>query len=501
MNIVKKNREGIYDDILDSVNEGQNLLNTTNSTEQLIAKYNISSDMDLKTLLRILKIEAVNNILSMLINSGKIEEQNRNYYYDDKKFTETDIKKTIFKTYKEGEIKNMMISECNKVKIIIQKEFNTKKIEENNQAKIVNANNIMKLQNDLKEQIEVQEKLSKQYLDALYKLNEIEAKQRKERAQIEFNKNQEFFQQDMLRANDNELIQFYKAQQIKINNQRLEIDKAKKDDDHYIDKLEIQYLENLNKQRQHDESEKQKIEHHNQLIRLQQDIANKADENFKNLINGAKENNDALIEANNINNQAIINANAKQGEAIIQNQNQGNKSIVKGLQELGGVIDDFKGNFIGIRNAINVLNNNMEELGKKINNPLPAFNANQQPAFNANPNINPGGRGLLQFLDHNNPVNNNLGYNPFDVNNPGANGFGPPHQQLLNQGNVVNPINPVNQGNPINPGNVVNQGNVGNPINPGQMINVQHLQHMQLGTAQMAQMAENKIANNLNPRK
>ena len=30
MNTVKKNREGIYDDILDSVNEGQNLLNTTN---------------------------------------------------------------------------------------------------------------------------------------------------------------------------------------------------------------------------------------------------------------------------------------------------------------------------------------------------------------------------------------------------------------------------------------------------------------------------------------
>jgi hypothetical protein len=488
MNIVKKNREGIYDDILDSVNEGQNLLNTTNSTEQLIAKYNISSDMDLKTLLRILKIEAVNNILSMLINSGKIEEKNRNYYYDDKKFTETDIKKTIFETYKEGEIKNMMISECNKVKIIIQKEFNTKKIEENNQAKIVNANNIMKLQNDLKEQIEVQEKLSKQYLDSLYKLNEIEAKQRKERAQIEFNKNQEFFQQDMLRANDNELIQFYKAQQIKINNQRLEIDKAKKDDDHYIDKLEIQYLENLNKQRQHEESEKQKIEQHNQLIRLQQDIANKADENFKNLINGAKENNDALIEANNINNQAIINANAKQGEAIIQNQNQGNKSIVKGLQELGGVIDDFKGNFIGIRNAINVLNNNMEELGKKINNPLPAFNANQF----VNPNINPG-RGFLPFLEDN-PVNNNPVYNPFDVKNPGAHGFGPPHQQHRNKGNPVNPINVVNQGN------VGNQGNQGNPINPVGIINQEFVQQMELGTAKRAQVEQN-IAQNLNPRK
>jgi hypothetical protein len=428
MNIVQNNIEGIYANILDSVNESQNLLNTTNSTEQLIAKYNISSEMDVKTVLRILNKESVNKILSQYIKSGKIEEKNGLYYYGDNVFTEINIKKTILKNFPD-EIKEMMKSELNKLKIIIQKQSNTRKIEENNQEKIAIANNIMKLKNDLKEQEEVEEKLSKQYLDSLYKLNEIEAKQRKERAQIEFNKNEQFFQQDMLRANDNELIQFYKAQQIKLNNQKLEIDKAKKDDDHYIEKLEIQYLENLNEQQQHEESKKQKIEQHNQLIKLQQDIADKADENFKNLIKGAKENNDALIEANNKNNQAMIDANVKQGEAIIKNQNQGNAAIVKGLEELGVVLNDFKGNFRGIRNAINVLNNNMEELGKKINNPPAFVNANQF----VNNNINPGGRG------------NNPNYNPFDVNNPGVQGFGPPvpraygfgvpapNQQLPNQ--------------------------------------------------------------------
>jgi hypothetical protein len=366
---IKKDKSAVFANILDSVNKGQNLLNTNNSTEQLIAKYNISSAMADNQILRILKNEAVNNILLRLINSGKIEEKNGLYYYGGKKFTETDIKKSIFDTYKEEEIKNMMISEFNKVKIIIQKQSNTKKIEENNQIKIVKQNNIMKLRNDLKEQEKIKNEKTQERLDSLYKLNKIQANQRKERAQIEFNKNQQIFQQDMLRAKDNKLILAYQGLQIDINDQKIKINNAKKADDRHIQDLKQKYLDNLNKQRQHEESEKLRIEHHNQLIRLQQDIANKANENFKNLINGAKENNDALIRANNINNQEIINANAKQVKGIIDDQNKGKGAIVKGLLDIGNQIKGLGKNINGIEDDFIKMNENINNANKKLLEP------------------------------------------------------------------------------------------------------------------------------------
>jgi hypothetical protein len=365
---INKEKSGIFANILDSVNKGQNLKNTTNSTEQLIAKYNISSATDAKTLLRILNNESVNKILSQYIKSGKIEEKNGLYYYGGNVFTEINIKKTILANFPD-EIKKNMESELKKMKIIIQKQSNTRKIEENNQAKIVSANNIMMLKNVLKEQEEIRKEKTQQNLDSLYKLNKIQAEQRKERAQIEFNKNQQIFQQDMLRAKDNKLIMAYQDLQFNINDQKIKIDNAKKADDRNIQDLKQKYLENLNKQRQHEEREKQRIEQHNQLIKLQKDIANKADKNFKNLINGAKENNDALIAANNKNNQEMIDANAKQAKAIIDDQNKGKGAIVKKLLDIGNQIKGLGKNFDDVEDDFKKINENINIANDKLLKP------------------------------------------------------------------------------------------------------------------------------------
>lgn len=384
------NKEKYYANILDSVSKGQKSLNA-NSSEQLIEKYNISANLDPRKINEILSRESINKILLKFIDSGQITEKDGQYFYQGRIFNQKQMKETIMNNFKD-EIKELNKNEFNKIKLLLSKQSNNIKMQSNNEEKTAIANNINNLRNQLKKQEEVIEKKTQQYLNSLYKLNKAQAEQRKEMVQIEFNRDQQLFQQDILAAKDRQLAQGYENLQVQLNGQKLQIDQAKQQQDQHIQNLEAKYLSDLNKERREEQRQRQQMEEHKQIIDLQKDIANRAEQNFQNLINGAKANNEALINANKQNlkvqmdadaklAKAQIQAAAKIGEqqkalniqaakAIIANQIKGDKAIAKGLQQLGANVNAIRGNFNNMNNNLDELNNNMENIGNKINKPI-----------------------------------------------------------------------------------------------------------------------------------
>ena len=376
--------------ILQSVNNNGKQ-SVTNSTEQLIKKNNISQTSDPKKINKILTQESINKILSKLINHGEISEKDGKYYYQGFELNQQQMKQTIQSNFAE-KIKELNEKEFIKIKLMLNTQSNNNQIRLNNQQKIAIANNIDNLKNQYQKQQEIIEKKTQQHLDSLYKLNKAQAEQRKEMVQIEFNKNQQLFQQDILAAKDRQLVQGYENLQAQLNGQKLQIDQAKQQQDQHIQNLEARYLANLNEERREEQRQKQQMEQHNQIINLQKDIANRAEQNFQNLINGAKANNKALINANRQNlevhmaadkkiaeaqiaaaakqGQQQIAANVKLAKGIIENQIKGDKAIAKGLQQLGANINAVKANFDNMNNKLDELDNNMENIGNKINEPI-----------------------------------------------------------------------------------------------------------------------------------
>ena len=114
------------------------------------------------------------------------------------------MKQTIQSNFAE-KIKELNEKEFIKIKLMLNTQSNNNQIRLNNQQKIAIANNIDNLKNQYQKQQEIIEKKTQQHLDSLYKLNKAQAEQRKEMVQIEFNKNQQLFQQDILAAKDRQL--------------------------------------------------------------------------------------------------------------------------------------------------------------------------------------------------------------------------------------------------------------------------------------------------------
>lgn len=373
-------KEKYYQSILESVNKGQTTI-SSGSTQDFIKKHNITSKSDPKKIVEILAHESINEILLEFKKNGKIEELNGTYFYDGKKFTPKQIQETIARNFK-NEIQQMINKRFENIKLELKKQSNNMKIQSNIQEKISIANNIISLKSDLKKQEEAIEKKTEQYLSSLYKLNKAQAEQRKENVQIRFNESQQLFQQDILSAKDKTLSQGYEGLQIQLNQQKIQIDQAKQQQDQHIQNLESKFLSELNKQAQFEQRQKQQQEQHEQMVQLQNDIANRADQNVRNLIDSAKSNNDALIDANQKNTQALMDANAKLAQAqmdanarntqsMIDNQIKGNNAIVQGLNQIGANINALQSDFANLNQQFNALNNNMQIIGSKINNPPP----------------------------------------------------------------------------------------------------------------------------------
>ena len=380
-----------YASILASVNRNQSTTNTS-STQELIQKYNLSSQSDPKKIVEILAQESINQIFLEFKKNGKIAEGNGKYYYGGKEFTAKQIKETIMKSFKP-QIQQMIEKKFENIKLELKKQANNVKKQANNQERAVIASNIASLKAQLKTQEELVEKRTEQYLSALYKQNKVQAEQRKEKAQLEANRALQMFQQDTLSGKDKQLTQGYQNQQIQLNQQRLQIDQAKQKQDQHIQNLQSQYQSDLLKQQQHEQRQKQQQQQHDQVIKLQNDIANRADQNVKNQIAAAKANNDALIaantqltqaqidanakltqaqiDANAKNNQALIAANAQNTQTVIQNATDAANANLQALQSLGAHINGLQANFANMNNQFQSLNSNMQDIGNKINNPPP----------------------------------------------------------------------------------------------------------------------------------
>lgn len=373
-----------YANILASVNKSQRETNTS-STQQLIQKYGISFTTNPKQIGEILAQESINQIFLEFKKSGKIAEENGKYYYGGKQFTPKQMKETIMKSYK-GQIQQMINKKFENIKLELKKQANSVKIQANNQQRQIIATTIGSLKTQLKTQEEVVEKRTEQYLSALYKQNKALSEQRKEKAQLEANRALQMFQQDTLSGKDKQLTQGYQNQQLQLDKQRTQINIAKQQQDNHINDLEARYQAALNEQRRHEERQKQERQQHEQIIKQQNDIANRNDENVKRQIAAAKANNEALIAANTQLTQAQIDANAqltqaqidankqltqaqidadaKNTKAIIDTQVRGTNAIVDGLNQIGA-------NIAGINSRFDDLNKNLEDIGTKINNPPP----------------------------------------------------------------------------------------------------------------------------------
>ena len=391
-----------YATILASVNRNQSTINTS-STQELIQKYNLSSQSDPKKLVEILAQESINQIFLEFKKNGKITEGNGKYYYGGKEFTPKQIKETIMKSFKP-QIQEMIEKKFENIKLELKKQANNVKRQANNQERAIIASNIANLKTQLKTQEELVEKRTEQYLSALYKQNKVQAEQRKEKAQLEANRALQMFQQDTLSGKDKQLTQGYQNQQIQLNQQRLQIDQAKQKQDQHIQNLQSQYQSDLLKQQQHEQRQKQQQQQHDQVIKLQNDIANRADQNVKNQIAAAKANNDALIaantqltqaqidantqltqaqidanakltqaqiDANAQNNKALIAANAQNTQTVIQNATDAANANLQALQSLGANINGLQANFANLNSQFKNLNTNMQDIGNKINNPPP----------------------------------------------------------------------------------------------------------------------------------
>jgi len=362
-------KEKQYANILASINRSQSTTNSS-STQQLIQKYKLSSQSDPKKIVAILAQESVNQILSEFIKSGQIEEKNGTYYYGGKEFTQKLMKETIMKSFK-NDIQQVIDKKFENIKLELKKQANNVKKQVNNQERVIIATNIANLKTQLKTQEEIIEKKTEQYLSALYKQNKAQSEQRKEKAQLEANRNLQIFQQDSLSGKDKQLTQGYQNQQMQLNQQRLQIDQAKQKQDQHIQNLQSQYESDLQKQKQHEQRQLQEQQQHNQIIQQQNDIAARNDQNIKNQIDAAKTNNDALIAANTQLTQAQIDANAQNTQAVIANANDAANANLKALQSLGANISGLQANFDALSGQFKDLNTNMDKLGNKINNPPP----------------------------------------------------------------------------------------------------------------------------------
>jgi len=382
-----------YANILASVNKRQSSTDTS-STQQLIQKYGISFSTNPKQIGEILAQESINQILLEFKKSGKIAEENGKYYYGGKQFTPKQMKETIMKSYK-GQIQQMINKKFENIKLELKKQTNSVKIQANNQQRQIIASNIGSLKTQLKTQEEVVEKRTEQYLSTLYKQNKALSEQRKEKAQLEANRALQMFQQDTLSGKDKQLTQGYQNQQLQLDQQRTQISIAKQQQDRHIDDLEARYQAALNEQRRHEDRQEQERQQHNEIIKQQNDIANRNDENVKRQIDAANANNAALINANTANTQAQIDANAantqaqidanaqltqaqidankqltqaqidadaKNTKAIIDNQVTGTNAIVDGLNQIGA-------NIAGINSRFDDLNKNFKDINDKILNP------------------------------------------------------------------------------------------------------------------------------------
>jgi DNA repair exonuclease SbcCD ATPase subunit len=364
--------------ILASVNRNQSTTDTS-TTQELIQKYNITRQSDPKKIGAILAEQSVNRMLSNFIKDGEVREGNGKYYYGGKEFTPKQMKEAILKSFK-SDIQAIIDKRLENIKLELKKQEINVKIQAIDEQKVIIANNIASLKNQLKIQEEVVEKRTEQYLNALYKQNKAQTEQRKEKAQLEANRANQIFQQDTLSGKDKQLTQGYQNQQIQLNQQRIQIDQAKQQADQHIQNLQARYESDLQKQKQFEQQQKLTQQQHNQIIQQQNDIAARNDQNIKNQIDAAKANNDALIAANSKlmqsqinanaqNTQAQIDANARNTQSVIQNANVATKATLQALESLGAQINGISTNFANMNQQFNALNTNMQNIGNKINNP------------------------------------------------------------------------------------------------------------------------------------
>jgi hypothetical protein len=364
--------------ILASVNRNQSTTDTS-TTQELIQKYNITRQSDPNVIGNILLQQSVNEILSALIKHGSIKESGGKYYVNGKVGDLKEVKVQILEKYK-SQILEKIKSKHDCIKQQLKKQEIDVKIQANNVKRVIIANNIASLKNQLKIQEEVVEKRTEQYLNALYKQNKAQTEQHKLKAQLEANRANQIFQQDTLSGKDKQLTQGYQNQQIQLNQQRIQIDQAKQQADQHIQNLQARYESDLQKQKQFEQQQKLTQQQHNQIIQQQNDIAARNDQNIKNQIDAAKANNDALIAANSKlmqsqinanaqNTQAQIDANARNTQSVIQNANVATKATLQALESLGAQINGISTNFANMNQQFNALNTNMQNIGNKINNP------------------------------------------------------------------------------------------------------------------------------------